>query len=49
VVAGLKSGRESDRELIVDMNIGMGVEDVVVAERIVGGAFEKDTSQKLPL
>jgi ornithine cyclodeaminase/alanine dehydrogenase-like protein (mu-crystallin family) len=49
VVAGLKSGRESDQELIMDMNIGMGVEDVVVAERIVRRALEKGLGQKLPL
>ena len=49
VVAGLKPGRESDDELIVDMNIGMGVEDVVIARDILDRAIEKGIGRKLPL
>jgi ornithine cyclodeaminase/alanine dehydrogenase-like protein (mu-crystallin family) len=43
VVAGLIPGRESDDELIIDMNIGMGVEDMVVGREI----FERATKAKL--
>ncbi len=49
VVAGLKPGRESDDELIVDMNIGMGVEDVVIARNILDRAIAKGVGRKLPL
>ena len=49
VVAGIKSGRESDDELIIDMNIGMGVEDVVVAREIFRRACERDMGRILPL
>jgi len=49
VVAGIKSGRESDDELIIDMNIGMGVEDVVVASEIFKRACERDMGRVLPL
>ncbi len=35
VVAGVKAGRQNDEEVIFDMNIGMGVVDVVVAKEIV--------------
>ena len=49
VVAGLKPGRESEDELIVDMNIGMGIEDVVVAAEIFRLAQEKGLGRVLPL
>lgn len=49
VVAGVKPGRERDGELIVDMNIGMGVEDVVVARAIVDRAQERGAGSLLPL
>lgn len=49
VVAGLKPGRERDEELVVDMNIGMGVEDVVVARAIYDRALERGVGRLLPL
>lgn len=49
VVAGLKPGRERDDELIVDMNIGMGVEDVVVAKALYDRALAAGAGRLLPL
>ncbi len=49
VVAGVKPGRQSDDELIIDMNIGMGVEDVVVARAIYQRACENALGRLLPL
>lgn len=49
VIAGVRPGRERDDELIVDMNIGMGVEDVVVARTIYDRALEEGLGRKLPL
>jgi ornithine cyclodeaminase/alanine dehydrogenase-like protein (mu-crystallin family) len=49
VVAGLKPGRENDAELIMDMNIGMGVEDVVIAKDVLTRALEEGVGMRLPL
>lgn len=49
VVAGLKPGRESDEELIVDMNIGMAVEDMVVARELYDRAIRHGVGRVLPL
>jgi ornithine cyclodeaminase/alanine dehydrogenase-like protein (mu-crystallin family) len=49
VVAGIKAGRERDDELIIDMNIGMGIEDVVVATEIFKRACDRDMGRILPL
>jgi ornithine cyclodeaminase/alanine dehydrogenase len=49
VVAGIKPGRENDEELIIDMNIGMGVEDVVVGREVFRRACEQDLGRILPL
>jgi ornithine cyclodeaminase/alanine dehydrogenase len=49
VVAGIKLGRESDDELIIDMNIGMGVEDVVIGRELFRRAAQKDIGRLLPL
>ena len=49
VVAGVKPGRESDDELIIDMNIGMAVEDVVVGVEIFQRAADRDLGRILPL
>jgi ornithine cyclodeaminase/alanine dehydrogenase-like protein (mu-crystallin family) len=49
VVAGVKPGRESDDELIIAINIGMGVEDVVVARAIYDRALERGVGIVLPL
>ena len=49
VVAGLKSGRETDEENIMDMNIGMAVEDMPVAKELYNRALEEGIGTKLPL
>jgi ornithine cyclodeaminase/alanine dehydrogenase-like protein (mu-crystallin family) len=49
VVAGLKPGRESDDELIIDMNIGMGVEDMVVGREVYERACKRGLGTLLPL
>jgi ornithine cyclodeaminase/alanine dehydrogenase-like protein (mu-crystallin family) len=49
VVAGVRPGRESADELIIDMNIGMGVEDVVVARALYDRALELGVGRLLPL
>ena len=49
VVAGIKPGRECDDELIIDMNIGMGVEDMVVGREVLTRALEKGLGRILPL
>ena len=49
VVAGVKPGREGDDELIIDMNIGMGVEDVVMGVAIFERAKAMDIGRLMPL
>jgi len=49
VVAGLKSGRETDEENIMDMNIGMAVEDMPVAKELYKKALKEGIGTKLPL
>ncbi len=49
VVADLKPGRQIDEEVIFDMNIGMGVVDVVVAKDIAGRAIKENIGTRLPL
>jgi ornithine cyclodeaminase/alanine dehydrogenase-like protein (mu-crystallin family) len=49
VVAGLRPGREHDDELIIDMNIGMAVEDMVLAREIVTRAVDAGRGRVLPL
>ena len=49
VVASLKPGRENDRELIFDMNIGMGLADMVVARDILDKATKGNIGTRLPL
>lgn len=49
VVAGVKPGREDDDELIVDMNIGMGVEDMVVGQEIFRRACDRGLGRILPV
>ncbi len=49
VVAGLKPGRQNDEEMIFDMNIGMGVVDIVVARDIVQRAIMETIGTRLPL
>jgi ornithine cyclodeaminase/alanine dehydrogenase len=49
VVAVVKPGRERDDELIIDMNIGMAVEDVVVGWELFKRASAMDLGRILPL
>lgn len=49
VLAGLKPGRESKEELIVDSNIGMAVCDMVVAREVFNLALESKAGKKLGL
>jgi ornithine cyclodeaminase/alanine dehydrogenase-like protein (mu-crystallin family) len=49
VIAGLKKGRESKDQLIVNSNIGIAVADVVMAREIFNRALDKGVGTKLPL
>ena len=49
VVAGLKPGRQNEEELIFDMNIGMGIVDVVVAKDVLKRAISENIGTRLPL
>lgn len=49
ILAGLKKGRESKDQLIVNSNIGIAVCDMVVAREIFNRAFENNIGIKLPL
>jgi ornithine cyclodeaminase/alanine dehydrogenase len=49
VVAGIKKGRERADELIVDNNVGMAIEDAVMARPVVDGIIKKRMGRILPL
>jgi ornithine cyclodeaminase/alanine dehydrogenase len=49
IAAGLKEGRENKDELIVSNNVGMAVEDIMLAKAIFDKALEKGVGTKLPL
>jgi ornithine cyclodeaminase/alanine dehydrogenase len=49
VVCGSKPGRESPRERILAINIGLALEDVIVANRVYEIASEKGGYRKLTL
>ncbi len=49
IIAGLKTGRQHDQELIVCSNIGMAVTDVVVGREVLKAALEQGVGTKLPL
>jgi len=49
ILAGIKKGRESKDELIVNSNIGMAVCDMVLAREVLNRAFEKKVGIKLSL
>lgn len=49
IVAGIKYGRETTDELIINNNIGMAVEDIVLARAIFDRALHHVIGQKLPL
>jgi Predicted ornithine cyclodeaminase, mu-crystallin homolog len=48
-LAGVKPGRENDDEFIYVNNVGMAVEDIVVARKVFDTALEKGIGTKLPL
>lgn len=49
VAAGLKPGRTNKEQLIVSNNVGMAVEDIMVARRVFDKALELEIGMKLPL
>jgi alanine dehydrogenase len=49
VVAGLKPGRESDRELTVFVSTGLAVQDAVTANLVYKKALERGLGRSLPL
>lgn len=49
IVAGLKPGRESAGECIIDHNYGMAIQDVALAKEIYLRAIEKGVGTVLPL
>lgn len=48
-LAGVVPGRENDDEFIFVNNVGMAVEDIVVARKIFDTALEKGIGKKMPL
>lgn len=49
VAGGLKPGRTNKDQLIVSNNVGMAVEDMMVARRVFDNALEKGLGIRLPL
>lgn len=49
VVAGLKKGRETKKELIINNNVGMAIEDVMLIRQVVDRAIEKKAGRIIPL
>jgi len=49
IAGGIKPGRTSNDQLIVSNNVGMAVEDMMVARRIFDLAIKKELGIKLPL
>ena len=49
VAAGLRKGRENPKELIVGNNVGMAVEDMMVARTVFRKALETGVGTRLPL
>jgi ornithine cyclodeaminase/alanine dehydrogenase-like protein (mu-crystallin family) len=49
IVCGKRPGRETERERILNMNKGMGIEDVTVGKRIYEQALERGVGTTLPL
>jgi len=49
IVAGKKKGRENPRERILAINIGLALEDVIVADYVYKKAVKKGGYQKLTL
>ena len=48
IVAGLKPGRQSPAETIIDFNYGMAVHDVAMASAVLARAREKQLGTELP-
>ena len=48
-LAGVVPGRENDDEFIFVNNVGMAVEDIVVARKIFDTALERGVGTKMPL
>lgn len=46
---GLKPGRENNDEFIIVNNVGLGIEDVIVAARLFEAALEQGVGRKIPL
>jgi len=49
VVAGIKPGRENNDERIFSMQMGIGIEDVVVAKSLYDAALNGSAGMRLPL
>lgn len=49
VLGGLKPGRENEKEFIFCNNVGMAVEDMVIARRIFDIALEQGVGRRIPL
>ena len=49
ILAGLKPGRERDDEIIVCSNIGMGLNDIAVAQYILDKALQEGYGLRIPL
>ncbi|RNB84717.1 ornithine cyclodeaminase family protein [Brevibacillus fluminis] len=49
VAAGDKPGRTSSEQLIVSNNVGMAVEDIIIARKVFDHALEREIGLKLPL
>ena len=49
IVAGIKPGRETDRERIIAVNLGIALSDMAVAIRIYQRALQLGIGQTLPL
>ncbi len=49
IVVGSKPGRQSDRERIISIHLGLALEDMVVARRIYQYALEQGIGRRLPL
>ena len=48
VVAGLKPGRRSDKDVLISMNMGIALEDVAIARRIYDQAINRGCGAWLP-
>ena len=49
IVAGMKAGRENDKEIILDHNLGIALHDMALAQEIIKIAENKNIGVLLPL